>query len=143
MIREDEDCRPRIDPFLQNTTQLRFHQIKDREIVQVTRPTYHRHETLIPPLRLTFCVVYEQGQHLGRGTRTNIYAGSLLVRGGDSVEDDEFNNNSSANNRIPVILKILDQSQKDFALVRHAIFALLFKRGISGRLLVHYLFFLS
>lgn len=70
---------------------------------------------------LTFgCRVYEQGQHLGRGTRTNIYSGRLLVQGeGDSDEDDEFNNNSFTGCKgIQVVLKILDRNHKDMALVR-------------------------
>uniref|UniRef100_A0A671QZP1 Tyrosine-protein kinase n=1 Tax=Sinocyclocheilus anshuiensis TaxID=1608454 RepID=A0A671QZP1_9TELE len=54
-----------------NLSQLRFHQIKDKEITK---------------------------QHLGRGTRTNIYTGWLKVHG------------------IRVVLKILDQSHKDIAL---------------------------
>ncbi|XP_042360188.1 non-receptor tyrosine-protein kinase TYK2 [Plectropomus leopardus] len=72
-----------------NTAQLRFHQIKDKDIVQ--------------------------GQHLGRGTRTNIYSGRLLVRGGgENEDDDEFNNNSADRKEgIQVVLKILDQSDKD------------------------------
>ncbi|KAF3846189.1 hypothetical protein F7725_003267 [Dissostichus mawsoni] len=53
-------------------------------------------------------------QHLGRGTRTNIYSGRLLVRGGgENDEDDEFNNNLADRKGIPVVLKILDQSDKD------------------------------
>lgn len=71
-----------------------------------------------------FCV-YEQGQHLGRGTRTNIYSGRLLVRGGgDGDENDEFNNNFAGRKGIQVVLKILDQSHKDIALVSLVIFAL-------------------
>ncbi|XP_068584160.1 non-receptor tyrosine-protein kinase TYK2 [Cebidichthys violaceus] len=75
-------------PLTLNMTQLRFHQIKDKEIVQE--------------------------QHLGRGTRTNIFLGRLLVRGGgENDEDDEFNNNSADRKGIQVVLKILDQSDKD------------------------------
>ncbi|KAL6102631.1 tyk2 [Pungitius sinensis] len=74
-----------------NMTQLRFHQIKERDIVQK--------------------------QHLGRGTRTNIFSGHLLVQGGgDNDEDDEFNNNSGGRKEIQVVLKILDQSDKDIDL---------------------------
>uniref|UniRef100_A0A8C3AF84 Tyrosine-protein kinase n=1 Tax=Cyclopterus lumpus TaxID=8103 RepID=A0A8C3AF84_CYCLU len=69
-------------------TQLSFHQIKDKDIVQE--------------------------QHLGRGTRTNIFSGRLLVRGGgENDEDDEFNNNSADHKGIQVVLKILEQSDKD------------------------------
>ncbi|TMS15324.1 Non-receptor tyrosine-protein kinase TYK2 [Larimichthys crocea] len=91
IMREGAKHRAQTDNVLLNMTQLRFHQIKDREI--------------------------KQGQHLGRGTRTNIYSGRLLVRGGDSDEDDEFNNNNFADRKgIQVVLKILDQSHKDIAL---------------------------
>lgn len=56
---------------------------------------------------------------MGRGTRTNIYSGRLLVRSGVSDEDDEFNNNNLADRKgIRVVLKILDQTHKDIALVR-------------------------
>ncbi|XP_008281324.1 non-receptor tyrosine-protein kinase TYK2 isoform X2 [Stegastes partitus] len=79
------------DSLALNMTQLRFHQIKDKEIIQE--------------------------QHLGRGTRTNIYAGRLLVRGGEEDDDDdEFNNNSSDRKGIRVVLKILEQTHKDIAL---------------------------
>ncbi|XP_062294756.1 non-receptor tyrosine-protein kinase TYK2 isoform X1 [Scomber scombrus] len=80
------------DSFSLNLTQLRFHQIKDKEIIQE--------------------------QHLGRGTRTNIYSGRLMVRGGGgNDEDDEFNNNNLADRKgIRVVLKILDQTHKDIAL---------------------------
>uniref|UniRef100_G3PKW3 Tyrosine-protein kinase n=1 Tax=Gasterosteus aculeatus aculeatus TaxID=481459 RepID=G3PKW3_GASAC len=75
-----------------NTTQLRFHQIKERDIVQVE-------------------------QHLGRGTRTHIFSGHLLVQGGgENDQDDEFNNNSGGRKEIQVVLKILDQSDKDIDL---------------------------
>ncbi|TDH03060.1 hypothetical protein EPR50_G00159180 [Perca flavescens] len=77
-----------IDSLSLNMTQLRFHQIKDKEIIQ--------------------------GQHLGRGTRTNIYSGRLLVRGGgENDEDEECNNNFADHKGIHVVLKILDQSDKD------------------------------
>lgn len=55
---------------------------------------------------------------MGRGTRTNIYSGRLLVRGGgENDEDDEFNNNSNNRKGIQVVLKILDQSDKDIDIV--------------------------
>ncbi|XP_066529724.1 non-receptor tyrosine-protein kinase TYK2 [Hoplias malabaricus] len=73
-----------------NLSQLRFHQIKDKEITQE--------------------------QHLGRGTRTNIYSGRLIVRGGVEDEEDEWNNNHTNSKGIRVVLKILDQSHKDIAL---------------------------
>ncbi|XP_051994646.1 non-receptor tyrosine-protein kinase TYK2 [Xyrauchen texanus] len=73
-----------------NLSQLRFHQIKDKEIVKE--------------------------QHLGRGTRTNIYVGRLKFHSTTEDDDDKSNNNHSDKNGIRVVLKILDQSHKDIAL---------------------------
>ncbi|XP_076122479.1 non-receptor tyrosine-protein kinase TYK2 isoform X1 [Alosa pseudoharengus] len=73
-----------------NLSQLRFHQIKDKEITR--------------------------DQHLGRGTRTNIYSGRLQVHGGAEDDEDESNNNHISAKGIRVVLKILDQSHKDIAL---------------------------
>uniref|UniRef100_A0A671SCM8 Tyrosine-protein kinase n=1 Tax=Sinocyclocheilus anshuiensis TaxID=1608454 RepID=A0A671SCM8_9TELE len=73
-----------------NLSQLRFHQIKDKEITKE--------------------------QHLGRGTRTNIYSGWLKVHSSLEDEDDESNNNHRNVKGIRVVLKILDQSHKDIAL---------------------------
>uniref|UniRef100_A0A671QZC1 Tyrosine-protein kinase n=1 Tax=Sinocyclocheilus anshuiensis TaxID=1608454 RepID=A0A671QZC1_9TELE len=70
-----------------NLSQLRFHQIKDKEITKE--------------------------QHLGRGTRTNIYTGWLKVHGSLDDDDDESNNNHRNVKGIRVVLKILDQSHKD------------------------------
>lgn len=61
-----------------------------------------------------------QEQHLGRGTRTNIYSGRLLVWGGaEEDEEDKWNNNLTDRKEIRVVLKILDQSHKDIALVSY------------------------
>ncbi|XP_017310695.2 non-receptor tyrosine-protein kinase TYK2 [Ictalurus punctatus] len=73
-----------------NLCQLRFHQIKDKELIQE--------------------------QHLGRGTRTNIYSGRLMVQSGVEDDEDEWNNNHTNGKGIRVVLKILDQSHKDIAL---------------------------
>uniref|UniRef100_A0A8C1DAG3 Tyrosine-protein kinase n=1 Tax=Cyprinus carpio carpio TaxID=630221 RepID=A0A8C1DAG3_CYPCA len=73
-------------------------------------------------------------QHLGRGTRTNIYAGWLKVHSSLEDDDDESNNNHRNVKGIRVVLKILDQSHKDIALaffetaslmsqVSHSVFA--------------------
>lgn len=70
-----------------NLSDLRFNPIKEKDI--------------------------KQEQHLGRGTRTNIFLGRLLVRGGEENDDVEFNNNQSDGKGIRVVLKILDQSHKD------------------------------
>ncbi|XP_035253894.1 non-receptor tyrosine-protein kinase TYK2 [Anguilla anguilla] len=75
-----------------NLSQLRFHQIRDKEITQE--------------------------QHLGRGTRTNIYSGWLRVWA-DEDEDDGFgerNNNQGKDKGIRVVLKVLEQSHRDIAL---------------------------
>lgn len=61
-----------------------------------------------------------QEEHLGRGTRTNIYSGRLMVRSEAEDDEDEWNNNHNNGKGIRVVLKILDQSHKDIALVREA-----------------------
>uniref|UniRef100_A0A8C5LZN0 Tyrosine-protein kinase n=1 Tax=Leptobrachium leishanense TaxID=445787 RepID=A0A8C5LZN0_9ANUR len=73
-----------------NMSQLSFHQIRKHEI--------------------------KQKDHLGQGTRTNIYEGELLVSKGIDSEDyepSEMNNNSSD---LRVVLKALDPSHRDIAL---------------------------
>lgn len=61
------------------------------------------------------------------------------MRGGDSDEDDEFNNNNFADRKgIQVVLKILDQSHKDIALVSIVMFALMVTYSYNGTLLFHY-----
>lgn len=55
---------------------------------------------------------------MGRGTRTNIYSGRLMVRSGAEDDEDEWNNNHTNGKGIHIVLKILDQSHKDIALVR-------------------------
>ncbi|XP_047199858.1 LOW QUALITY PROTEIN: non-receptor tyrosine-protein kinase TYK2 [Hippoglossus stenolepis] len=82
--------RVNTDPLSLIKTQLRFYPIKDKEIVQE--------------------------EHLGCGTRTNIYSGCLLMQGRGDNEDDEFNNNGNDCKGIRVVLKILDQSHKDVSL---------------------------
>ncbi|XP_070836623.1 non-receptor tyrosine-protein kinase TYK2 [Chaetodon trifascialis] len=100
------------DTLSLNMTQLRFLPIKDREIIQE--------------------------QHLGRGTRTNIYSGRLLVRGGgDDEEDDEFNNNFTDRKGIQVVLKILDQSHKDIALAFFETASLMSQVSHSHLVFVH------
>ncbi|XP_014818179.1 PREDICTED: non-receptor tyrosine-protein kinase TYK2-like, partial [Calidris pugnax] len=79
-----------------NLTQLSFHQIRKNEI--------------------------SQRAHLGQGTRTNIYEGVLTVCGSGGAEDEaeyfstEQNNNSR---EMHVVLKVLDPSHRDIALVSH------------------------
>uniref|UniRef100_A0A7N6BNT2 Tyrosine-protein kinase n=1 Tax=Anabas testudineus TaxID=64144 RepID=A0A7N6BNT2_ANATE len=88
-------------------------------------------------LGLTGCCVYEQQQHLGRGTRTNIYSGRLLVRGGGENDDDEFNNNFADRKGIRVILKILDRSHKDIALAFFETASLMSQVSHSHLVFVH------
>ncbi|KAM9843635.1 non-receptor tyrosine-protein kinase TYK2 [Aulostomus maculatus] len=79
------------DSFPKNTPDICFLWIKDKEITQE--------------------------QHLGRGTRTNIYSGRLRVQGQRGRdEDNEFNNNFADRKGIRVVLKILDQNHNDIAL---------------------------
>ncbi|XP_069571634.1 non-receptor tyrosine-protein kinase TYK2 [Brachyistius frenatus] len=91
LVRRHGDLCVSTKPVSLNMTQLHFYPIKDKDIIQ--------------------------DRHLGRGTRTNIYAGRLLVRGGEENDDDdlELNNNCADRKSIRVVLKILDQSHKDFA----------------------------
>lgn len=81
-------------------------------------PLLTRSSFLHPLLTLLLLYVYKQEQHLGCGTRTNIYSGKYLVKGkGDTDEDEGFRNNSKDQKSIRVVLKVLDQSHKDIALV--------------------------
>ncbi|CDR00042.1 unnamed protein product, partial [Oncorhynchus mykiss] len=74
----------------------------------------------------TMCVFYEcvltnslssssciyQGEHLGLGTRTNIYAGVLKVK---SEEDAGY----YPSQELKVVLKVLGSGHRDISLVRH------------------------
>nr|XP_043906798.1 non-receptor tyrosine-protein kinase TYK2 [Solea senegalensis] len=85
-----------------------FHQLKERNIVQE--------------------------RHLGRGTRTNIYAGRYLLQG--EADNDEFNNNNLSDRKsIRVVLKVLDQNHKDIALFETA--TLMSKVSHSHLVFVH------
>ncbi|XP_041063500.1 tyrosine-protein kinase JAK1 isoform X1 [Carcharodon carcharias] len=68
-----------------NLSQLSFHRIRKEEICQL--------------------------EHLGRGTRTNIYSGTLNYKD-DDEEDESFYNVKD----IRVVLKILDPSHRDISL---------------------------
>ncbi|KAJ7992515.1 hypothetical protein DPEC_G00279470 [Dallia pectoralis] len=96
-------------------TQLRFHQIKDKEIVQE--------------------------QHLGRGTRTNIYSGRLKVLGrAEEDEEDEEERQSDGHDDfkcIQVVLKILDQSDKDISLAFFEAASLMSQVSHSHLVFVH------
>ncbi|TRY89212.1 hypothetical protein DNTS_025391 [Danionella cerebrum] len=71
-------------------SKLRFYPIKDKDITKE--------------------------QHLGRGTRANVYSGWLKIRSSLEDEYEDSNNNHSKAKGIRVVLKILDQSHKDIAL---------------------------
>uniref|UniRef100_A0A669ERW6 Tyrosine-protein kinase n=1 Tax=Oreochromis niloticus TaxID=8128 RepID=A0A669ERW6_ORENI len=90
LVRRHNECDVHAEPLSQTyKTRLMFPQIKDKDI--------------------------KQEQHLGRGTRTNIYTGRLLTQEREENDNDEFNNNSHRGHR--VVLKILDQTHEDIALV--------------------------
>ncbi|XP_005749978.2 non-receptor tyrosine-protein kinase TYK2 [Pundamilia nyererei] len=90
LVRRHNECDVHAEPLSQTyKTRLMFPQIKDKDI--------------------------KQEQHLGRGTRTNIYSGRLLTQEREESDNDEFNNNSHRGHR--VVLKILDQTHEDIALV--------------------------
>uniref|UniRef100_A0A8C5D516 non-specific protein-tyrosine kinase n=1 Tax=Gouania willdenowi TaxID=441366 RepID=A0A8C5D516_GOUWI len=102
-------CRERrfhSESFSQNLTQLCFHHLKNQEIIQE--------------------------QHLGQGTRTNIYSGRLLVRGGGDDNDDNDNNSS-----IRVVLKILEESHEDIALAFFETASLMSQVSHSHLVIVH------
>ncbi|NWZ88482.1 TYK2 kinase, partial [Poecile atricapillus] len=85
-----------------NLTQLSFHQIRKNEIVQVRR--FSR---------------FSQRSHLGQGTRTNIYEGILSVCGNSGNDEEDFSAEQNNNNgrEMRVVLKVLDPSHRDIALV--------------------------
>lgn len=112
VMRKHADDQMNTDSPPPNMTEVRFHQIKDKEIVQ--------------------------GQHLGCGTRTNIYAGHLLVLGGqENFEDNEFNNKCADRKGIKVVLKILEQSHKDIALAFFETASLMSQVSHSHLVFVH------
>lgn len=93
VVRKPKDTALRQSSKTLNLSQLSFHQIRKEEITQEN--------------------------HLGRGTRTNIYSGKLHVWGGeDGVNDEYFSDEWNNNNRrdIRVVLKVLDPSHRDIAL---------------------------
>lgn len=67
---------------------------------------------------------HAQRAHLGQGTRTNIYDGVLNVRGAAGPDADEAEyfsteqNNNSDGREMRVVLKVLDPTHRDIALVR-------------------------
>lgn len=65
-----------------------------------------------------------QGEHLGRGTRTHIYSGTLV----DYKEDE----GTAEEKRIKVILKVLDPSHRDISLASVFLITLPLPTAISG-----------
>ncbi|CAL8235645.1 unnamed protein product [Boreogadus saida] len=78
-----------IHPSSSDVPHMRFHQIKEKDIVQE--------------------------QHMGPGTWTNIFSGRFLVTGEGNDEDEEYNNNLNDPKGNRVVLKILDQSHKEMS----------------------------
>lgn len=57
-----------------------------------------------------------QEEHLGPGTRTNIYSGTLRVK---SEEEEEEDAGYSSFQEVKVVLKVLGSGHRDISLVRH------------------------
>ncbi|XP_041823478.1 non-receptor tyrosine-protein kinase TYK2 isoform X2 [Melanotaenia boesemani] len=114
--RQGADHHTFFDSLPSNPTEvLRFYPIKGKEILQE--------------------------QHLGRGTRTNIYSGRLMREVEDDDEDDfEFNNNFDNRTGIQVVLKILDQSHEDITLAFFEIASLMSQVSHSHLVFVHGMF---
>ncbi|MXQ89137.1 hypothetical protein E5288_WYG015109 [Bos mutus] len=70
-----------------------------------------------------------QGEHLGRGTRTHIYSGTLT-----DYKDDE---GTSEEKRIKVILKVLDPSHRDISLASAFFEAASMMRQVSHKHIVY------
>lgn len=60
-----------------------------------------------------FTLCCSQEEHLGRGTRTNIYSGTLRVK---SEEDEDAGYSSFQ--EVKVVLKLLSYGHRDISLVR-------------------------
>lgn len=58
------------------------------------------------------CLPSSQGEHLGTGTRTNIYAGLFNMKSLGDQEDD------GASQEVKVVLKVLGPAHRDISLVR-------------------------
>lgn len=77
------------------------------------------------------CCVYQE-EHLGLGTRTNIYSGTLRVKSEEEEEDVGY----SSFQEVKVVLKLLGSGHRDISLVRHThtqmlyIFVHLFSLGL-------------
>lgn len=67
------------------------------------------------------CFCIHQEEHLGRGTRTNIYSGTLRVK---SEEDEDAGYSSFQ--EVKVVLKSLSYGHRDISLVRERLSSVLF-----------------
>ncbi|XP_069498087.1 tyrosine-protein kinase JAK1 isoform X2 [Ambystoma mexicanum] len=89
---------------------------KPREISNLLVATKQVQEwqPVCPPSQLSFHRILkdqiDQGDHLGRGTRTQIYVGKL------NYKNDDENEGCFAQKEIKVILKVLDPSHRDISL---------------------------
>lgn len=63
-----------------------------------------------------FPALFPQLSHLGQGTRTNVYEGLLRV-GGGGPEEDTADGEDPTEQKLRVVLKVLDPSHHDIALV--------------------------
>lgn len=104
--RQGIDQSPKSDSMPLNMLELRFHQIKDRDL--------------------------KREQHLGRGTRTNIYSGRLMLREGENGFDRSIESKG-----IKVVLKILEESHKDVALAFFETASLMSQVSHSHLVFVH------
>lgn len=60
-----------------------------------------------------------QEEHLGLGTRTNIYSGTLRVK-----SEEEEDAGYSSFQEVKVVLKVLGSGHRDISLVRHILYIL-------------------
>lgn len=106
-----------------NLSQLSFHRVHQDEITQVGilwQGTWIRGG--VAPGSQHCCIQYHSLQlsHLGQGTRTNVYEGLLRVGGPDEGRVDSGcppEPGGGTGQQLRVVLKILDPSHHDIALV--------------------------
>ncbi|KAK1339929.1 hypothetical protein QTO34_018493 [Cnephaeus nilssonii] len=110
-------------------------QPKPREISNLLVATKKAQEwqPVYPMSQLSFDRILKkdimQGEHLGRGTRTHIYSGTLV-----DYKDDE---GTSEEKKIKVILKVLDPSHRDISLASAFFEAASMMRQVSHKHIVY------